>query len=161
MEQNPYAPPKTPVSDVAAGDGRPSAPDAPLYTPNQVATATFLASAIAGGWLMAANFRAIGQPFKARNSVWIGIGVTLATIALGFLLPDRFPNVVLPIGVAFGIRALAERHFAALLAGLTGDGGEVRSWWRVVGISLLVIAILFMAAFAAVFGYYMVVGPDD
>jgi len=160
MDRNPYAPPTAPVS-AHTGDGRPVAPVAPLYTPNQVAVATFLASAIAGGWLMAANFRAIGLREKARHSLLIGIGVTAATVALGLLLPERFPNFVLPIAVAFGIRALAERHFSALLAGHVEAGGEVRSGWRVAGISLAVLAILFAAAFLGVFGYYVIVGATS
>jgi hypothetical protein len=153
MERNPYAPPTAPVA-AHAGDGAPVAPVMPLYTTNQIAVATFLASAVAGAWLMAANFRAIGLRARARNAVLIGIGVTIATIVLGFLLPDRVPNFVLPVAVAFGIRALAERHFATLIAEHIAAGGELRSGWRVAGITLAVLAILFAAAFVGVFGYY-------
>jgi len=158
MDQNPYAPPKTRVSDLAPGDGRPVASEVPLYSPNQIAVATFLASALAGAWLMAANFRATGQPHKTRNSWWIGLAVTLATFAVGFVLPDKFPNVVLPLGVAFGIRALAERHFTVILAEHEKAGGELRSWWRVIGICLLVLAILFGVGFVGVLGYYFIEG---
>jgi hypothetical protein len=158
MEQNPYAPPKAPVSDVTTGDGRPVASEVPLYSPNQVGVAAFLASAFAGAWLMAANFRALGQPVKARNALWAGLGATILTIALGFILPDKFPNVVLPLGVTFAIRAMAERYFTAELKEHLDAGGEQRSWWRVVGISLLIVTVLFGVALLGVFGYYLVVG---
>jgi hypothetical protein len=158
MDQNPYAPPKAPVADRVMGDGKPVASVVPLYTPNQVAVATFLASALAGAWLVAANFRAVGQPIRARHSLWIGIGVTIATVLFGLVLPERFPNIVLPLGVAAGVRALVERHFAAMLAEHAATGGELRSWWRVVGISALIIAVLGAVAFLGVFGYYIIRG---
>ena len=158
MEQNPYAPPKAPVSDLATRDGAPVAAEGPLYSPNQVGVAAFLASAFAGAWLMAADYRATGQPIKARNALWIGALTTLATIGLGFVLPDKFPNSVLPLAVAFGMRAVAEKEFNAILKDHDAAGGALHSWWRVVGISVLIIVALFAIAMLGVFGYYLVNG---
>ena len=60
--------------------------------------------------------------------------------------------------VAFGVRGLAETHFARLLREHTQAKGAVRSWWRVVGISLLTAAIVFVLVAGVIVTYGVVVG---
>lgn len=149
METNPYAPPKSAVVDPT--DGEATAASAPLYTVNQITVATFLGSALAGAWLAAANFKAVNQPIKARRWLWIGIAVMIASLVISFLLPDRFPSIVLPLALMFGARAAATTEFGWILRDHERAGGDVRSWWRVIGISLLVCMILLVIVFTAVF----------
>jgi hypothetical protein len=158
-ENNPYAPPKAPVLDHASSDSEPTAASAPLYTTTQMAVAAFLGSALAGAWLAAANFNAVGQPLKARRTLWLGAGAAIVTIAFAFVLPENFPNSILPLAVAFGVRGIAETYFAQLLREHKQVGGALRSWWRVVGISLLTAAVVFVVV-AAVFVIYGVAVGD-
>ncbi len=110
-----------------------------LYTENQVATATFLGSPIAGGILMARNAKRVGQ--KGGTLKFIGITVA-ATVALGviaFLLPDRKPgDYLLPLLAAFAMRywyKKAQGDF--ILCGKFPEASKA-SWWSALGTSLLV-----------------------
>jgi hypothetical protein len=158
VTENPYAPPKAAVADVALPDGAPRAASAPLYSPNQIGVAAFLASALAGAWLMAANSRAVGQPASARATLWAGAGLTIASIGLGMILPDRFPSSILPLAVAFGMRAWAEQRFGAILKEHHSAGGALQSWWRTIGISLVAVVLVLGIVLLAVSAYYLIVG---
>jgi hypothetical protein len=136
MTRNPYKPPDAPVERAAEADGDPTTASMPLYTTTQMAVGAFLGTAMAGAWFAAANFRAVDQPGRARSCLWLGLAATLVTFAIAFALPDGFPNSVLPLAVAIGVRGLAEPRFAAILREHQQSGGDLRSWWRVVGISL-------------------------
>jgi hypothetical protein len=156
MDSNPYAPPKAAV--VATTDGEVTEASGPLYTVHQITVATFLGSGIAGAWLAASNFNAVDQPIKARRWIWIGIAATVALLAISFVLPDRFPNFILPLAFAFGARSVATTEFGWILRDHEKMGGDLRSWWKVVGIALLVCAILLAAAFAVMVVYELATG---
>ncbi len=156
MESNPYAPPKAPV--VATTDGEVAAASGPLYTVHQITVATFLGSGIAGAWLAASNFNAVDQPIKARRWIWIGIAATVAMLGISFVLPDRIPGFILPLAFAFGARAVATTEFGWILRDHERVGGDIRSWWKVVGICLLVCAIIFSIAFGAMLAYELTTG---
>lgn len=156
MDDNRYAPPKAPVGDIPSSDGKPTTASWPLYSPMQMAVGTFLGTAMAGAWLAAANFKATGQSVKARKTLWWGAAVAALTMVVAFILPEKFPNSVLPLAVAFGVRGLAETHFGVIVGKHQKDGGAVRSWWRVVGISLLIAAIVLVVVFAVVLPYELV-----
>jgi O-antigen/teichoic acid export membrane protein len=156
MDSNPYAPPKAPVVD--AVDDEVSAASSPLFTIHQITVATFLGSGIAGAWLAASNFNAVNQPTKARKWIWIGIAATIAMLGISFLLPDRFPNFILPLAFAFGARAIATTEFGWILRDHEKAGGDLRSWWKAVGITLLVCAIVFAVAFAVMLAYQFATG---
>jgi hypothetical protein len=155
MEPNPYAPPKTPVVDTT--DGEVTAASSPLYTVHQITVATFLGSGIAGAWLVASNFNAVDQPIKARRWIWIGIAATVALIGISFVLPDWVPGFILPLAFTFGARAVATTEFGWILRDHERVGGDLRSWWKVVGIILLVFAIIFAVAFAVMLAYQLTI----
>jgi len=79
---NTYAPPKAPVADPVSDDGAPTVASAPLYTTRQIGVGAFLGSAMAAAWLAAENFKAVGQPLKARRTLWLGLAVTIVTLLL-------------------------------------------------------------------------------
>jgi hypothetical protein len=156
MDSNPYAPPKAPVVDPA--DGEVTAASRPLYSVGQITVATFIGSGIAGAWLGASNFNAVSQPTKARRWFWIGIAATVVMLGISFMLPDRFPGFILPLALAFGARAVATTEFGWILRDHEKVGGDIRSWWKVVGICLLVCAIIFAAAFGVMVVYELATG---
>jgi hypothetical protein len=160
MEQNPYAPPKSVVTDVVTPDGEPVASTVPLYSTTQIGVGTFFGAALAGAWMAAANFKAVAQPQQARRAWWLGSAATVASMAIAFVLPDRFPNYILPLAVAFGARGLAGQRFDSILKAHAAAGGRLRSSWRVVGISLLSAAIVITVIAAGVIAYYFIVGDE-
>ncbi|HKE92788.1 MAG TPA: hypothetical protein VKB34_00665 [Povalibacter sp.] len=139
MSRNPYAPPQASVSPAepqAQAAGGAAGTDV-LYSPNQMFAASFIAAPIAAAWFAAANFRVIGQPIKARRIVLWGVLATILVIGLAFVLPNSTPHSVLPLAYSFGVRALAENAFKAVLQDHSSAGGRKGSWWRVVGVSIL------------------------
>jgi hypothetical protein len=148
-----YRPPK---ADLQASEGAVAVADRKLYSVQQITAGTFLGSPMAGALLLAANFRALGQPRQGRNTVLVGIGATIALLALAFLLPDRFPNYVLPLAYTLGMRAAVNQMLGSALAAHFGAGGGRGSNWRVAGIALACLGGLMAAVLVAA----IVAGPE-
>lgn len=145
MERNPYAPPKANVSD---HDVAGSSVVRELYTPSQHAVAAFIGSPIAAAVLAAFNYRALGRSRDANQVVVWGIVATFVVFGVALVLPDEFPNAVLPLAYTVAIRSLAQMQFGAVVDAHRAGGGRIGSWWRVVGIgflSLIVIGGVFFA----------------
>src|SRR5688572_20884645 len=151
MDRNPYAPPRSNV-EVTPSGSQTTLPASRLYSPKQIAVATFLGSPLAGGWFMATNYRELGQEALATQAVWWGIAGAIVLMVIAFLLPDNFPNSVLPVACAVGMHSLVESRLGGAIKEHQAAGGPLFSWWRVVGISLLCAAILL----AFVFGVFFV-----
>ena len=119
----------------------------PAYSVQQITLATFLGGPLAGCWLLALNYRL----FQQRANAWIasvaGIPGTIAVVAISLVLPTWFPNIVLPVVYTLFMRGLADSLQGTMLE---EHGGPPGSWWIVVGISLLCVALLFGAVFAFV-----------
>jgi hypothetical protein len=147
MAENPYAPPKAGVADAKS-----VAVEVPrvalLYTVNQIATATFLGTVLAGGWMMAANYRAMGLEDKSRVTIGWSIGGFIVLAAMLMLVPELTVGMTIITAVvcAIGFRAWAETRFGKTVEKHLADGGTEYNWWRVVGLGLLCLAMLFAVA---------------
>lgn len=138
MDRNPYAPPRSAVvGSVATSAGGVPAPAELLYSANQIAVAAFLGTPLAASWLAARNFRALGQEEAVGRTWGAGILLTAIVLAISFVLPDRFPNSLLPLAYCLALRAVAEWKFKAVVDAHLTAGGSLASWWRVVGIGIL------------------------
>ena len=118
-----------------------------LYSPGQVALAAFLGSPIAACWFFGRNYRQLGHPKSATQClIWGAVG-TVILFVVTFHLPDRFPNLVIPIGYTAGLLQAAKYIHGSTVTQHIAAGGRLGSWWTVVGISLLflvvVVAVLF------------------
>jgi len=142
METNPYQAPAEAVQ-VTSVAGK-------LYSPNQIALASFLGSPVAAGWLFASNYRLLGQPGKAVSSWLWGLVGTAVLVTIGFLLPDKFPRQIIPLGVSLGILQTAKQLLGGVYEAHLAAGGRSRSWWVAVGVGLLCFVLVFGAIFAVV-----------
>jgi hypothetical protein len=137
VNHNPYSPPSARVADAAEAVGR-AGSTARLYTSGQIALAAFLGSPLAAAWFASANFKALAQPFKATRTMYLGVGLLITVLCISFVLPDSMPNSILPIAYSLGIRYAAEPYFKEPIREHVASGGKLGSWWKVVGLSLLV-----------------------
>jgi len=153
-DSNPYAPPKSRVGEPVSAGLSEAPPEARLYSQNQIATATFLGSPLVGGWLIAANHKALARPEQANRAIILGVGGTVLLLGLAMVLPDRFPNAALPAACAVAVRAWANAQFSTVIEHHRAAGGVQFSWWRVVGLSLLSAAIIFTCLFIVVMALY-------
>jgi hypothetical protein len=147
MDQNPYAPPEAELSGVAPeSSGLP--PGTRLYVPGQTFAAALLGGPLAAAWLFRENYRAFGKDRSATQSIWIGVGATVALAALGFVLPERFPGLVLPIAYSLAIRYYAKQIFGQSIDRHVAGGGLRGSWWTVLGIALACVLAMLAVLFA-------------
>ncbi len=105
--------------------------DGRLYSSRQVATAAFLGTPIAGVWLLAANYRVMGERGNAKRAVMLGL---VATALLGVLvftvtLPDNFPNLALPVCYTVGLYWVTERLQRNKYSSHIAAGGRRQPWW--------------------------------
>jgi hypothetical protein len=151
MEHNPYAPPKAPVHDNAPGEAGDEVPTERLYSPGQAALAAFLGGPFAGAWFIAANLRALGRRGQALPALLIGFLATAALFSLAVVMPENIPTFAFTIGVCGTAAGITHVMFSRDIERHERAGGDLGSWWRVVGISLLWGLAIVVLVFAVVF----------
>ncbi|HEX2689673.1 MAG TPA: hypothetical protein VHN14_23810 [Kofleriaceae bacterium] len=117
----------------------------PMYSAGQVCLATFIGGPLGGGWLMALNYKRLGQPGKARVAVGLNVLAIVALTAIGFATPG-WSMSGLAIGSIFGMRALAKSLQGAAYDRHVQAGGSRGSSWRAAGIGLASFPICFGVA---------------
>lgn len=156
MPRNPYAPPDARVDDQAEVPSSAADPAGLglLYSPNQIAIASFLGSPIAAAWFASSNFRVLARPSTARKTVIWGFVTTLGLLALAATLPMRRPESITLVGATLAIRALAQWQFAEAIEYHVKAGGGFGSWWRVVAIGMFCA----LSVYGVVAGAYLLIG---
>jgi hypothetical protein len=159
MDENPYASPRV-VDEQLAVPAEASAQSYRLYSPVHVAWATFLGSPIAGCILMAINYWRLGEPKSGRLAIVYGVVASSCLCALGFFLPERFPNSILPIAFTWGMYGIAKSLQGDSMNRHINNGGLKASGWRATGVGLLCLVGILVLLFA-VFVVLAVVNPDS
>ncbi len=80
-------------------------------------------------------------------SVIAGLLISVALIPLGLVLPQWVPKIIPPILYAYGMQLIAERLQDTLLGDHREAGGQVGSWWKVIGICLVSMAVFLALIF--------------
>lgn len=78
-----------------------------VYSPGQIAVVTFLGGVLAGSILIGLNHHQHARSERGWWTVLAGLGATVVLMAIGFMLPENFPGIGIPIAFAFGMRAYA------------------------------------------------------
>ena len=149
MSDNPYAPPKADVGVSAAGALPDASPYLRLYSQNQIALAALLGSPVAGGWLMAINYRHVSRWDIAGQVLGRSIGLGLVVVAIGYFLPWWLTLVVTGVMSAIGYRAWSGHQFSGILQRHREAGGELYPWWRAAGIGVLCLVMMLIVQFIA------------
>ena len=144
---NPYSPPRAEVADNRAGA---AVPQHKLFTVGGIGIATFLGSLIAGGILLAHNYRRLGN-LRAANQVLLGcIALTVVIIAVSLALPFRIGGMGLSMPQLIAIVYYARYQQGGRISAHKEAGGKVVSNWLAAGVGLLVLAVLAATALAVV-----------
>jgi hypothetical protein len=130
---SPYAPPQAEAKPQAGGA---------VYTPNQIALATFVGSTLAGTVLLAMNERRLGRPEAVVPTVALGLFASVALMGFSAALPDNVPTLPFAVIGIFGIRGIAhvrqheriQKHLAA--------GGRRGSGWTAFGIGMVGLVVV-------------------
>ncbi len=135
----------------------PFRPDYKLYSAGSIALATFFGSPVAGGIVMAINYRRLGRLVAAVHAVVWTVVFSAAIITVAMVLPDdvHIPNS------AFVVPQIVAMYFlAASLQGRDIEehqrrGGLRASAWGAAGIGVLVGVVIVAILFGAGFAYAM------
>jgi hypothetical protein len=114
-----------------------------LYSPNQVGAGSFVGGPFAVVYLLWANFRALGEAGRARATFfWGAIFVVVIFLIVPFL-PEKFPNMVIPVAYTVVARLVADRHQMSKQAIAASGRHEFQSSWKVLGLSIALLAAFF------------------
>jgi len=118
-----------------------------LYSPAQVTLAAFLGSPLSACWFFAANYRALGNAAAANRCLGWGALGTALLVALGFVLPQEIRSVI-PVASVVMVSQAARQAQGAAVEAHRAAGGRLGSWWAVIGVSLLALAVILGLVFA-------------
>ncbi|HJX90337.1 MAG TPA: hypothetical protein VJ372_07570 [Pyrinomonadaceae bacterium] len=120
-----------------------------LFSLGQIVLATFLGAPLAGSLLVAHNYRVLQKANASRQSIVYGVASTVLIFIIAFLLPEKFPNSVLPVVYCIAMRQLVSYVQGGAIAAHYSIGGAKGSWAiaTVVGVGCLV--ALFAIIFAS------------
>jgi hypothetical protein len=123
-----------------------------MYSAGQIAAAAFFGGPVAGGWLLALNYKRQGEPARGRAAIALGALAMAGLIAAAFVVPERAMSslaLVPVVGMYWIAKSLQgdsyQRHLARL--------GRLGSNWRVAGIALASLALCGGTIVGAVIGY--------
>jgi hypothetical protein len=146
--QNPYAPPKADTSLPPTQDGLEAKR---AFSPSQGALGTFLGGPLAGTYYLRANYLALGQPKRAWQATVYGIIASLGILAVLPFLPEKTPNVVIPLAYAITVRLLIERGQLTKQKILESKEWTFHSNWRVAAVAAIGLIVFAMLAAAEIF----------
>jgi hypothetical protein len=117
-----------------------------IYSPTQIAVSSFCGGPFAAVFTLWKNFRSLENASGAMQTlVWGSLFVVVLFVVVPYL-PDKFPNVAIPLAYALTARFIAQQHQMTKQAILESDRYAFQSNWNVFGIS-----IGFMIAFLVAF----------
>jgi hypothetical protein len=123
-----------------------------LYSPNQVACAAFFGGPLATVYVLWRNFRSLGNfPSETQSLIW-GALFILALLGILPFLPEKFPNLVIPITYTIAARQMAETYQLSKQAIRESEQYRFHSNWNVFGISVGFLLVFFVLAVALLFG---------
>jgi len=128
-----------------------------LYDSGGVMVAALFGSPLAGGHLMAMNYRRMGMANKATVAFAVGLGITILGGALGYVIPS-YASTGLAIGMVVAMRQYAIAQQGPAVNEHIAHGGLITSKWAAFGIGMAWLAALVVVIFAVAFGIAMFTG---
>ena len=124
-------------------------PSFKLYKDRAVYVGTFLGGPLVAGYLIAENFRQLGEAAKVKTTWLIAIVATIVIFGGVFLIPniEKVPSYIIPIVYAVITQALVQKYQGAAIKSHIDKGGQTYSVWRAVWIGLVGLAILLAIIF--------------
>ncbi|WP_330961290.1 hypothetical protein [Photobacterium sp. 53610] len=128
-----------------------------LYSPGQVAAATFLGGPLAASYMLNRNFIALGNPLKAKDVAQSGCWLTvILTFFLG-LLSEEFSGFLLPFVFAFATYQYARNNQISKEEIEQSQEYQFFSDWNVLVVSVATL-LIHIAFLCFVLSFYASVG---
>ncbi|HTP89607.1 MAG TPA: hypothetical protein VMJ34_21815 [Bryobacteraceae bacterium] len=140
------------------------APSKPLFDYWAVALATFFGSPLAGGIVMAINYRRLGRNVAALSAALAGTALTAVVLLLAFADSSDWMKG-LPIGLLFAVLYTAKWLQGPAVEQHVQYGGRLGSRWAAFGIGMaalvLVIGVVVAVVFTELAPHKFIVGSKD
>jgi ABC-type nickel/cobalt efflux system permease component RcnA len=149
---NAYKPPESAFSSSELVASR----NTKMYRISGAGIATFAGSMFAGGWVLAKNFRVLGDHDRARKMlIYSGVG-TVVMLSIGFAIPESWniPNVVFLVPQLLAMHQYAKRNQEAHIQAHVENGGQLESNWKAFGVGMLV-SLGLICCVAVVFALFL------
>ena len=127
----------------------PDTPTSKLYTENAIRVATFLGGPLIAGYLIADNYRQLGEERHIQTTWLITILATVAIFIIAWFLPTNFPPYIIPIAYSAGTYYLVQNLQGKKIKAHLTAGGQTWSIGRAVAIGLIGLVILLAIVFGA------------
>ena len=127
-----------------------------LYTTTQVATACFFASFLASGLLIGFNYQKLGEKAAAWRTFAIGVVSTVVLLFIAFQLPENSPSYGIGLLSILIAKKWAEVEQGRALKIHKDKGGLPGSNWKVAGVVLMTLTVLFVS----IVGYVVATEPE-
>ena len=116
-----------------------------LYSSGQIAWATFLGAPIAGCILLALNYRQLGNATAANIALILGVFGSVLFNIIALLLPESFPNSILPAAYTFGMYYGAKSMQGEIFEARITNGGKKGSSWFATGVGIVGFVLMLLA----------------
>ncbi|MGZ3916215.1 MAG: hypothetical protein ACXVBT_15760 [Flavisolibacter sp.] len=123
-----------------------------FYNERAVLLATFLGGPLAGAWLMASNFKAMGETVRATRT-WVLAVMALVLVFLLSLIPslDKIPAISYSFAFCWTARFLTRKYQGPQIQLHQENGGQFYTTWRAVGIGLIGMAVVIVIILVLLF----------
>lgn len=103
-----------------------------------------LGGPLAGGYLASRDHAVFGAQGRARATLALSALLLCGLLYVSHLLPPHASGTPIAAAVAFGYRWYASVAFDGEIARRRAAGWVAYSWWRAIGISLALMAAMFL-----------------
>jgi hypothetical protein len=112
-----------------------------VYSPYQIYVASFIGGPLGGAWFLSRNYRALSNVAAATRSLVVGCIAVIVMLPLIFVLPQKFPNLVIPIAYSAAFYYFAKPRFAVDSARGIRFGNGWRHWVSLIGLAIFWLAL--------------------
>src|SRR4030095_3350467 len=116
-----------------------SIPDKKLYHETSIRVGTLLGGPLIAGYLIAENYRQLGEFDKVKTTWLYATGATILIFGAVFFIPgiEKIPNYIIPIIYSGIAPLLFQKYQGDQVKSHIKNGGQLYSTWRAVLASLI------------------------
>jgi hypothetical protein len=118
-----------------------------IYSPNQVLAASLLGGPMALVYALWKNFQTLENPHGMQQILFWGSIFIIALMLFSPLMPNTWPDYVLPFGYSLAGWSLAGSFQMSKQAIADSQNYEFQSVWNVIAVSMVFLAAMILVAF--------------
>jgi heme/copper-type cytochrome/quinol oxidase subunit 4 len=118
-----------------------------VYSENAIRIGTFLGGPLVTGYLMAENYKQLGETSKVKLTWILSILATIVVFTIAFLLPTNTQTRIIPIIYSAAAFYLVKNLQGNQIKAHLENGGQTYSAWRAVLVGVICLVVLLLILF--------------